>query len=208
MEPIFAVALVFMKILVSGFKPFLNDSINPSQLLALELKEIFPQIRVVILPVEFGTAYEILKEEIQHYKTELVFMLGQASGRKNICIEKVALNWIHTLNPDENGLRPISGMIQPQSDLALMSNCPVETWFESLKSLGHSIEISFSAGTYVCNELYYKTLSEFKTIKSLFIHLPLLPRQVEGLPNVFSLPYEKQLHLLKDLIQGRLDESL
>jgi pyroglutamyl-peptidase len=104
-------------------------------------------------------------------------MLGQAAGRKNICLEKIALNWRQSTQPDEAGYIPETTFIENGRELATMTKFPVDVVAQQLKQQGHPIEISFSAGTYVCNDLYFKTLTEFPNVKSVFIHVPLLPEQ-------------------------------
>ena len=168
-----------MKILISGFKPFLGETINPSELLIQSIKKNHPQIVTTVLPVEFQTAFTILKNKILKEQPEYVIMLGQASGRKNISLEKIALNWIQTTHPDESGFHPKKGKINAQSELALMTQFPLDEIYEKLKDQSLPIEISFSAGAYVCNDLYYKVLIEFKNLKSVFIHVPLLPDQTK-----------------------------
>ncbi len=165
-----------MKILVTGFKPFLGEKINPSELILNKINHL--NIQKIILPVEFKSAFEILKTEIINQKPDYVIMLGQASGRKNISFEKIGLNWIQSAHPDESGLKPHIGVIDPSQSLALMTKFPVDEIYQKLKSQNLPVEISFSAGAYVCNNLYFKVLSEFSELKSVFVHVPLLPEQL------------------------------
>jgi pyroglutamyl-peptidase len=169
-----------MKVLISGFEPFLGESVNPSELLVHEIKKTFSDISILVLPVEFKHAFEILKKEIQLQKPDVVVMLGQASGRKNISFEKIGLNWIQTNNPDESGFVPKTGPIVMGQVLALMSKFPVDEVVQKLKHQNWPVEVSFSAGTFVCNDLYFKVLLEFNELKSVFIHVPLLFEQIKN----------------------------
>ncbi|OFZ31233.1 MAG: hypothetical protein A2622_01145 [Bdellovibrionales bacterium RIFCSPHIGHO2_01_FULL_40_29] len=184
-----------MKILVSGFKPFLNQKINPSQLLAIELGNRFSEVDSIVLPVEFENSFQIFKERIIQINPDLILMLGQARGRKKVCLEKIGLNWIQSGHQDEKGIRPLTGSIVSDAPLALMSQYPLEKLTEKMDA----VDISFSAGTYVCNDLYFRVLHEFKSIKSIFIHVPLLPEQMME-DDVYSLEYEKQLQILCELV--------
>lgn len=190
-----------MKVLVSGFKPFLGQSINPSEIIAIELSKKIAQVKSVILPVEFTKSFILLKDHIEQELPDYLIMLGQASGRKKISLEKVALNWNQTSVSDEAGLTPVMGSIIKNSALALMSNFPIDAVFEKLKS--PELEISFSAGTYVCNEIYYHVLKNFKekSLKSVFIHLPLIPEQVP-INDKPSIKIEVQLEILTRLIHS------
>lgn len=192
-----------MKMLVSGFKPFLGQAINPSEILAVQLSEKFSEVQSVILPVEFENSFLILKGRIEKEKPDFLIMLGQASGRKKISLEKIALNWNQTMDSDEAGMRPQSGSIIENSELALMTSFPVDDTFQKLKAHSSFLEISFSAGTYVCNELYYRVLKNRDPLqlKSVFIHLPLIPEQVP-INDKPSLKIEKQFEILADLIHS------
>lgn len=192
-----------MQILVTGFKPFLGEKINPSEKLASALACEFSYVESMILPVEFSKSFEFLKSEIEKSKPNYVIMLGQASGRKNICFEKVGLNWIQTEHPDEAGVTPKSGKILVDVDLALMTEFPVEQIFLKLKQAELPVEISFSAGTFVCNDLYFRTLNEFKGIKAVFVHVPLLPEQMKAEDNSKPvLEFDCQLEVLKQIVSS------
>lgn len=188
------------KILVTGFKPFLGEPINPSEKLANKLSQIFDNVESIILPVEFRRSFEILDEKINSSNPDCLVMIGQAAGRKNICLEKVGLNWVQTERADESGFIPQSGKILPNVELALMTRFPVDQTFLELKKLVHPVEISFSAGTFVCNDLYFRVLNEYKTRPSIFVHVPLLPEQLKDNDSRSSLSFEKQLEVLGAII--------
>lgn len=188
-----------MKILISGFLPFLGEKINPSQILARDLGEIFEDVETVILPVEFTKSFLVLKDAIQLNKPDHLIMLGQASGRQNVCFEKIALNWQQTTIADENNFQPQPGPLVPNSDLALMTSFHIDDCCKELKDLKKAVEISFSAGTYVCNDLYYRVLQSHRKLSAVFIHVPLVAEQVTEDKKIF-LAYAEQLEILKLLI--------
>jgi len=190
-----------MKILISGFKPFLGEKINPSQKLAFDLQERFDNVEAVLLPVEFKQSFLILEREIQNLEPDVVIMLGQAGDRKNICLEKIGLNWVQTKNGDEAGIKPETGFIEPGVDLALMSPFAVDLHFEKLKEKNLPVEISFSAGTYVCNDLYFRILNEFKILPAVFVHVPLIEEQSQSHQRPY-LAYETQLQVLTELVHS------
>jgi len=164
-------------ILISGFKPFKKAKINPSEILVQDLSHL-SEVKTVVLPVEFECAFTKLKESILTVNPTCILMFGQAAGRTHICLEKIALNWIQTEFADESGVKPMKGKISTHDELAIMARFPIDDLFEKLKAQSLPVELSFSAGTFVCNNLYYKVLKEFPHIPSLFIHVPLLPEQV------------------------------
>lgn len=101
-------------------------------------------------------------------------MLGVAASRDRISLEKVALNWNESEYPDNSGRKIEMGLIDPDQPLALMTVFPVNELFLELKSFAPKIHISFSAGSYVCNNVYFKVLHYFPDKKSLFVHVPKL----------------------------------
>lgn len=189
-----------MKILVTGFKPFLQEKINPSEKLALEMPGLFGQVEVLILPVEFEKSFTILKSKIVEVKPDRVIMLGQASGRKNVCLERIGLNWVQSENKDEAGFIPKPGKIFPDVELAKMTSFPIDQIFLELKRQNFPVEISFSAGAYVCNDLYFRTLNKFKKLQSVFVHVPLLPEQLKVGDSRPALEYSKQLEVMKQMV--------
>ena len=192
------------KILVSGFKPFLGQSLNPSEKIAAELAVQFEDVKCVILPVEFKKSFTVLRDAIEVEKPDFLIMLGQASGRKKISLEKIALNWNQSKDADEAGFKPLPGPIIENSALALMSLFPADLIYDKLcDEFPTSLEISFSAGTYVCNELYYQVLKNFDAavMKSVFIHLPLIAEQVPINDKPF-MQYELQLKIMTQLIHS------
>jgi pyroglutamyl-peptidase len=129
-------------------------------------------------------------------------MLGQAAGRDLISIEKIALNWIQTENKDESGYKPPTGRIKESEPLALMSKFPIDEVYAKVKSKKNNIEISFSAGAYVCNELYFQVCSEFTDLKVVFIHLPLIKEQVSSDNIRPYLELSEQKEILSEILKS------
>lgn len=166
-------------ILVSGFKPFLSEKINPSELLVEKLKVKYQDLKAVVLPVEFERAYLELKKQIDTVRPKFIIMFGQAGSRSKVCLEKIALNWNQTRSLDESGFKPGVGRIG-DGELALMSTFPVDDLADFLEDRKLSVETSFSAGTFVCNNLYFKVLKNHPLIPAIFVHVPFLPEQGEA----------------------------
>jgi pyroglutamyl-peptidase len=190
-----------MKILVTGFKPFLGEAVNPSEMLAQDLQKYFSEVQSLVLPVEFENAFFKLKEHLQTYQYSYIVLLGQASGRSKICFEKIALNWQQTEHSDETGYKPNTGEILLGEKLALMSLFDVDSAVNKLKQEKKPVEVSFSAGTYVCNELYYRTLSQFNELKIVFVHVPMIKEQIKDSKTQPCLEYTDTLDTLKKLIE-------
>ena len=183
-----------MKIVVTGFRPFLGATSNPSENLARELAQQFPEVRAHVLPVEFSQSFSLLKLYLEHDSPDLLIMLGQAAGRSKICFEKIGLNWIQSEHPDEAGKHLASGPILADQPLALMSNFPIDHIVRLLQKDNLPVEISFSAGSFVCNDLYFRALAELSELKPVFVHVPLLK----------DMEFDIQLAVLKKAISELL----
>lgn len=190
-----------MKILVTGFKPFLNEKINPSELLSVEMSQKFSDVTSLILPVEFGNSFAMLNSHLALNNYDYVIMLGQAAGRDKVTLEKIALNWIQAEYQDESGVLPGPGVIIKDKPLALMSGFPIDEVYAELKKQNLPIEISFSAGTFVCNDLYFRVLEKFTDLKSVFVHVPLVKEQIGESHLRPFLSLDEQQNILSQMIQ-------
>lgn len=188
-----------MDILVTGYKPFLGESLNPSEMLANETKNL-DSVRTLVLPVEFKKSFEILKTELVKKTPDFLLMIGQASGRKNVCFEKIGLNWVQTFHKDESGQQPATGALVTSAPLAQMSTFPIDAICAELKKQNFPVEISFSAGAYVCNDLYFRILNEFTDLKSVFIHVPLIGEQRKENEDRPTLEFNTQREIILQTI--------
>lgn len=173
-----------MKVLVTGFEPFGNDSINP----ALEIIKALPKknddidLVGVEIPTVFGKSLKSLEEYIEAHRPDIVICLGLAGGRKKISIERVAINIDDARMDDNSGNRPIDEKIYADGENAYFSNLPIKRMAKAIRDVNIPVEISNSAGTFVCNHLMYGLMylidKKYPEIRGTFIHLPFLPEQV------------------------------
>lgn len=193
--------LTMSKILLTGFAPFLGQSINPSALIAQQLAQENPQqMDSLVLPVAYGQAFEALKNHISqfaHFPSHVI-LLGQVAGRSQICLERVALNWIESQHADESGNRSQPREIIPGAPAAFLQ----KQWPFANSLADNQVKISHSAGTYVCNELYFQMLHHYQKQQSqiCFVHLPLLPEQVTKANPQPSLSLEAQIEIIRKFI--------
>jgi len=101
-----------------------------------------------------------------------VICLGLASNRKKISLEKVAINLIHTDIPDNEGMLYEDKTIGLDGTNAYFSTLPLKEM--KCAATDFPTEISFSAGTYVCNYIMYRLLDycQDSKVEAGFIHLP------------------------------------
>ena len=164
------------KILISGFEPFGGEEINPSWEAVLALPSEIGEYAIdkLRLPVAFGEAAEIVIEVAEKTKPDVILCIGQAGGRSAITPELVAINLRHASIPDNKGNQPKDEAIIPDGNAAYFSTLPMRLIAESINKADIASQLSYSAGTYVCNDLLYTLLSRFdgSNIRVGFIHVP------------------------------------
>lgn len=189
-----------MRILFSGFEPFGGDKINSSWECVSSLPQQIgsAQIEKALLPVDFIKSFSALHKSVEQTNPDLILLTGQAGKREKITLEKLAINYAREAlgisPPKQNGF-----LIAEEGSAAIFSSCPVEKLLESLVSQKLPVALSLSAGSFVCNALYYQALNKLKT-PCLFIHLPYLPEQ--GLEN--NAPSLSKESMVDCLIQTAL----
>lgn len=146
------------RVIVTGFDPFNNETLNPSFEAVRQLPDTI--LDAEIIKLELPTAFEkgaaSLKETIMQNFPEIVICVGQAGGRDKISVEQVAINLIEARIPDNGGVQPSSKTIQEDGENAYFSNLPVKAMVKSIQDHEIPAEISYSAGTFVCNEIMYQ----------------------------------------------------
>lgn len=179
-----------MKILVTGFEPFGGEKINPAweavRALADRINDVI--IVKVQLPTVFKTSTLKLFDAIDQYKPEAVICVGQAGGRFNFNVERVAINVDDARIPDNDGYQPIDETIFEDGENAYFSNLPIKAMVEEAKKANVPAAVSNTAGTYVCNHIMYSLLyyiSKNKlNIRGGFIHVPYTTEQAISKKNV------------------------
>lgn len=167
-----------MKVLISAFEPFGGSPQNVSWNAVSALTD-FPsdiEIRKICLPVVFGKAWEKLKKEIDAFSPDAVICTGQAKESPYIRVERVALNIDDARIPDNQGNMPDGSPVIEGAQNAWFSNLPVKKIVASLARQGIPAKLSHSAGTYVCNHLFFQLMNHIYTrqtdLLGGFIHVP------------------------------------
>ena len=167
------------KIIVSAFEPFGGSGRNSSLDTLNALPEILygHEIVKVTLPVVYGECGRILREKIAEYdpaEIAAVICLGQAAGRGSITPEYVAVNVRHAGAADNAGVKYELTPIGDGAD-AYVTGLPVTEMVKAMKAAGVPAAVSFTAGTYVCNDLMYAAVEYCRPrgIRAGFVHLPL-----------------------------------
>lgn len=193
------------KVLLTGFEPFGGGSINPSELIATHLHghEIHGhEIVGKILPCCFGPAINELKLHMRRIRPTLVICLGQAGGREGITPERIAINIADANIPDNAGRRPVDKPVIKHGPAAYWTTLPIKEIVSAIQSHGIPSSISNTAGTFVCNHVFYGLMHELREkpgVRGGFIHVPFLPKQA-GRTNP-RLPLKKMIVAITEAIQ-------
>lgn len=189
------------RVLLTGFEPFNNATLNPSK----EVVEKTNHRSIVakeVLPVVFSKAAKRLIELIEEVKPEVVIALGQAEGRPQINLERVAINYMHGQIADNEGVFALSGEISKDAPAAYFSTLPLELISQSLTAAKIPVAISLSAGSFLCNHIFYSMQHHLhgKGAHSGFIHLPLISEQSNEFPNLATIELEMMLKAINTIL--------
>jgi pyroglutamyl-peptidase len=171
-----------LKILITGFEPFGGESVNPSWEVAKQLDGLIvsgAQLVVVQLPCVFSKSLQVLAQALDAHRPHMVLSLGQADGRSDFSIERVAINVCDARIPDNEGTQPIDEPVVAHGPAAYFSSLPIKKMATALKAQGFPAAISQTAGTFVCNQVFYGLQHALagKGVMSGFVHVPLMPIQ-------------------------------
>ena len=172
-------------VLVTGFDPFGGSHVNPSwqAVQALHGREIAGR-RIIgaELPTVFGASLQRLEALLETHRPELVIVTGQAGGRAAISLERVAINVNDARIPDNAGSKPIDTAIVPGGPAAYFTSLPIKAMLQALLQDGIHAEVSQTAGTFVCNHVFYGLMHllaqpRWDGVRGGMIHVPFLPEQ-------------------------------
>lgn len=200
------------KLLVTGFEPFLDYTVNPTMKIVEALDgAIIGSYRIVgkVMPVDFNSSGTALLGFLEEENPDAVISLGLAAGRYKITPERIAINFKDGA-ADNEGNKPIDEPIRAEGEPAYLSTLPVRKMVDSLLASGLPAAISNTAGAYLCNNVMYEGLHYAKANKpglpTGFIHIPAsheLAIQHGGIP---SWSHEDLLKGIRICIEA-LDET-
>ena len=187
------------RVLLTGFEPFGGESINPSWRVAQALHgEVIAgaQVVAVQLPCVFGVALTVLRAALAQHRPQLVLALGQAAGRCELTPERVAINVDDARMADNAGVQPVDVPIVQGGPAAYFSSLPIKAIVAALHEAGVPASVSQTAGTFVCNHVFYGLMHALRrrpAVRGGFMHLPLLPEQAGRLSGQPSLALATQM---------------
>ena len=182
-------------LLITAFEPFGGGTENASMLAVDALPGTIGvwSLQKAVLPVEFGTAGDRAIALAEECEAEVVICVGEAASRWGVTPELAALNLQHAPIPDNAGRSPLDVPVVPGAREAYFSTLPVRAMAEAVRAAGIPAELSYSAGLYVCNDLYYRLLHHFHdtVVRTAFIHVP----AASGTPSMDTATAARALEL-------------
>jgi pyroglutamyl-peptidase len=194
-----------MKALVTGFEPFGGDRVNPS----LEALRRLParlgtlDIATQALPVVYGQALPVLCEAIAVTKPDIVLCVGLAGGRPALSLERVAINIDDARIPDNGGNQPIDRPVVAGGPAAYFATLPIKAAVAALRDAGLPAAVSNSAGTFLCNHIFYGLMHEAAgaQFRGGFLHVPYLPSLAAQIPGAPSMALEQIVEGIEIILQ-------
>jgi pyroglutamyl-peptidase len=190
-------------LLVTAFEPFAGDRVNASEQvlrrLAASGSAARHNVETRILPVTRESSLACLIGAIEAVNPETTICLGQASGRSSISVEKVALNHCAFPIPDAEGCQPQDEPVDARGPAAYFSSLPVNALVAAIREADIPASVSYSAGTYVCNCVFYGlmryTARHRPDMRAGLIHVPALPEQATE-ESAAGMPLDDQVSAL------------
>jgi pyroglutamyl-peptidase len=162
--------------LLTGFEPFGGDAVNPSGEAVHRVASRWdgPDVLVTaVLPVTFRGAAARLRELLAAHRPDVVIGAGLAAGRAAIGVERVAVNLLDARIADNDGEQPVDAPSVPGATAAHFATLPVKEIARRVSAAGIPAEVSYSAGTFVCNHVFFTALEAAASgTRAGFIHVP------------------------------------
>ncbi len=197
------------RVLLTGFEPFGGEVRNASWDAVRGLhdeKVASHRIVCVCLPVTFCGALSRLEAAIAAHQPRLVVAVGEAGGRSRISIERVAINLIDARIPDNEGNQPVDVAVEPGGPAACFASLPIKRSLAALRGSGFPVEISNTAGTFVCNQVFYGLMRMLPPrVRGGFVHVPYGPEQAADKANAPSMAATLVMDALRQLVETCLE---
>ena len=173
-----------IKVLITGFTPFGGEEINPAYEAVKDLEDIINGAQIIKREIStvFHKSIDELENLIEIESPDIVICVGQAGGRFDISLERIAINIDDARIADNEGNQLIDEKIYDDGENAYFSSLPIKAMVARIREEGIPASISNTAGTFVCNHLMYGLLylinNKYPNIRGGFIHVPYSTQQV------------------------------
>ncbi|MCM1188732.1 MAG: pyroglutamyl-peptidase I [bacterium] len=169
------------RLLITGFEPFGGERVNPSWEAVSRMRDGIGEwkLKKLQVPTVFGVAAETVLQAAEEFEPDVILCIGQAGGRCLVTPEYVAVNLRDAAVADNAGNMPCEELVAADGPNAYFSTVPCRKIAEAVRSRGIASGVSYSAGVYVCNDLFYTLCRYYEktAVRVGFIHVPYLPEQ-------------------------------
>jgi pyroglutamyl-peptidase len=174
-------------VLLTGFEPFNGAAINPSWEAVRALKGWRTDgfaVEVRQLPCVFGLSSRVMAGAVEELRPDVVIATGQAGGRPELSVERIAINVDDALILDNQEQQPLDMAIVDGGPAAYFSTLPIKAIVREMRERGLKAGVSQTAGTFVCNHVFYGLMHHTVAtpVRAGFIHVPFLPEQAAAWP--------------------------
>lgn len=190
-------------VLITAFEPYDRWRSNSSWLALVRLTQQLPGRPTIVTrlyPVDFAAVKEKLANDLRA-NHDYAIHLGQAPGSTRVQLESIAINIGGSSMQTPDQFRPLVD----GGPVAYRSPLPLSQWSVRLRESGIPAQVSFHAGTYLCNATLYFScyLSERMGLKtqSAFVHLPLdVSQTAEQAQELAALPSTTSAEALRMIL--------
>ena len=201
-----------MRLLITAFEPFGGETVYAAREAVLALPEKIGvwDVEKLEVPTVFSAAGDTVVQALEQLRPDAVLCVGQAAGRAAVTPERVAINCMDARMADNAGDCPEEEPVVAGGPAAYFSTIPVKRLVGAVQAAGIPAAVSNTAGTFVCNALYYCVLhfaaQRQPRLRACFLHIPATPEQAgEGMP---SMPTAEAACALEAVILAILPEEI
>jgi len=197
-------------VLLTGFEPFNKEPINPAWEAVRALDGWSEgEFHVVArqLPCVFGDANAAMKALVGELQPALVIAVGQAGGRVDLSVERVAINVDDAPIKDNANKQLVDEPIVRGGPAAYFATLPIKAIVAALRAAGLPASVSQTAGTFVCNHVFYGLMHAVagrNDVKAGFIHIPYLPEQAARHPGAASMSLVQMMEGIRIAVRTSL----
>lgn len=197
-------------VLLTGFEPFAGDAHNPSgEAVRIAASRWAGPERLVtaVLPVTFAGAAAELERLVAELDPEVVIATGLAGGRSAVGVERIAVNLLDARIPDNAGFQPMDAASEEGGPPARFASLPVKAIVRAISDAGIRAELSLSAGSFVCNHVFYRAVSWAAASgrRAGFVHVPWASGQAPGVEP--EMPLDEIAQALEIAVRTTLDTA-
>jgi len=199
------------KVLLTGFDPFGGETTNPALESVKKLDGVKIGDYLIVareIPTVFNESIAKLEDYMKEIDPSLIICVGQAGGRPDVTIERIAINVNDARIPDNKGQQPIDTAVVEGGPAAYWSTLPIKAIVKAMREKGVPASVSQTAGTFVCNHIFYGLMNLLEQggnrIRGGFIHIPFLPEQAAAYPGQSSMALDTIVKGLKTGVEAAI----